>query len=69
MRSWCKHRTALLDGDVSNLLSDNVSDVKKLGDWADGMEVERRDEPRRVWRGRSQSDVNDGSSVFGVAKN
>jgi len=54
-RIWCKHRTALLDGDVSNLLSDNVSDVKKLAEWADGVEVEPRDEPRRAWRSRSTS--------------
>ncbi len=47
-RRWCKHRTALLDGDISNLLSDNVSDIEKLAEWAEGVEVEPRDEPRRV---------------------
>jgi hypothetical protein len=52
-RIWCKHRTALLDGDISNLLSDNVSDVEKLAEWAEGTEVEPRDEPRREKHFRS----------------
>jgi len=51
-RIWCKHRAALFDGDVSNLLSDNISDVKKLAEWANGVEVEPRDKARQVWRGR-----------------
>lgn len=46
-RIWCKHRTALLDGDISNLLSGTVTDVKKLSEWAVGAEVEPRDDPRR----------------------
>ncbi len=54
-RTWCKHRTALLDGDVSNLLSENASDIKKLAEWAVGVEVEPRDSPRRVWRHRSSN--------------
>jgi DNA polymerase-3 subunit epsilon len=53
MRSWCKHRTALLDGDISNLLSDNISDVKKLAEWAEGVKIEPRDEPRRGLHSRS----------------
>jgi DNA polymerase-3 subunit epsilon len=54
-RDWCKHRTSLLDGDVNNLLSENVLDVKKLAEWAVGVEVEPRDEPRRTWRDRSRN--------------
>jgi DNA polymerase-3 subunit epsilon len=46
-RIWCKHRTALLDGDISSLLSGAVADVEKLAEWALGAEVEPRDEPRR----------------------
>jgi BRCA1 C Terminus (BRCT) domain len=57
-RIWCKHRTELLDGDISNLLSDNVSDIKKLAEWAVGVEVEPRDTPRRAWHS--------GSSNFGA---
>jgi len=47
-RIWCKHRTALLDGVVSDLLSDNASEIKKLAEWAVGVEVDPRDVPRRV---------------------
>jgi DNA polymerase-3 subunit epsilon len=52
-RVWCKHRTALLDGDIGNLLSDNVLDVEKLAEWAIGVEVEPRDMLRRVSRSQS----------------
>jgi DNA polymerase-3 subunit epsilon len=64
-RIWCKHRTALFDGDVSNLLSGNVLDVKKLAEWANGMEVEPRDELRRVSRSQSSSlGVRSGSNGY-----
>lgn len=46
-RIRCRHRIALLDGDVSDLLSGSVADVKKLAAWAAGAEVEPRDERRR----------------------
>ena len=49
-RIWCKHRMALLDGDVSDLLSGALGDVEKLSKWAVGVEVEPRDEPRRERR-------------------
>jgi DNA polymerase-3 subunit epsilon len=49
---WCKHRTALLDGDVSDLLSGTVANVEKRAEWAIGAEVEPRDEPRRARRQR-----------------
>lgn len=52
-RIWCKHRTVLFDGDISNLVSDNASDVEKLAKWAVGVEVEPRDKPRRALRSRS----------------
>jgi DNA polymerase-3 subunit epsilon len=63
-RNWCKHRTSLVDRDVSNLLSENVLDVKKLAEWAVDVEVEPRDEPRRTWRDRSRNfDVLEESSI------
>ena len=48
--SWCRHRTALLDGDVSNLLSDNVSDVVKLSQMTSGVVVLPRDGRRHSGR-------------------
>jgi DNA polymerase-3 subunit epsilon len=50
---WCKHRTALLDGDVSNLVSGTESDIKRLSDWSLGVAVEPRDELRRLRAERS----------------
>jgi DNA polymerase-3 subunit epsilon len=47
-KNWCKHRTVLLNGDISRLLSDNASDIKKLAKWAVGIEVEPRDNPKRM---------------------
>ena len=46
--SWCKHRTALLDGDVSGLLSDNVSDVVMLSHMTAGVTVLPRDRRRQT---------------------
>lgn len=37
---YCKHRFALMDGDVSKLLSDNESDVAKLKALMQGTDVE-----------------------------
>jgi DNA polymerase III subunit epsilon len=54
-RIWCKHRAALLNGDVSNLLSDNLSDVMKLAKMAAGVEVQPRDR-RSVARARHAAD-------------
>jgi DNA polymerase-3 subunit epsilon len=42
-RRWCKHRTALFDGEVDALLSDNLYDVAKLAKMASGAIVEPRD--------------------------
>ncbi|MGY0779845.1 hypothetical protein ACW7BC_18300 [Azospirillum argentinense] len=41
MGRFCKHRTALLDGDVSDLLSDNGYDVTRLRQLLDGTELDR----------------------------
>ena len=46
-RIWCKHRTALLDGDVTNLVSDNLLDVAKLAEMSVGVAVEPRDRALR----------------------
>jgi hypothetical protein len=40
--TYCKHRFALLDGDVSNLLSHNSDDVTKLVGLISGTDVDRR---------------------------
>lgn len=37
---YCKHRFALMDGDVTALLSENESDVAALKDLMNGTEVE-----------------------------
>jgi DNA polymerase-3 subunit epsilon len=50
---WCKHRTALIDGDVSNLVSGTLSEIKKLSEWTLDAEIEPRDELRRLRTGRS----------------
>src|SRR6202035_3015986 len=50
---WCKHRAALIDGDISNLVSGSISDIKKLSEWAIGVEIVPRDEPRRLRAKRS----------------
>ncbi|WP_149651710.1 hypothetical protein [Azospirillum argentinense] len=41
MGRFCKHRVALLDGDVSDLLSDNADDVVRLRRLIEGTELER----------------------------
>ena len=46
---WCKHRRDLLDGDITNLLSNNVADVTKLAELSVGVEVEPRDRHQPVW--------------------
>ena len=38
---FCKHRVALLDGDVTDLVSDNVHDVARLRQLLAGTELER----------------------------
>ena len=45
---WCKHRTALLDGVVSDLLSNNVSDVVSLSRMAAGLVVLPRDRRKQI---------------------
>ena len=52
-RIWCKHRTALLDGDVTNLVSDNLLDVAKLAEMSVGVAVEPRDRALRAWSHRA----------------
>lgn len=37
----CKHRTALLDGECSNLLSDNRADIEKLQQLFSGSNAEK----------------------------
>lgn len=39
---YCKHRFALLDGDIKQLLSDNVADVEALKSMLAGSEVGER---------------------------
>jgi DNA polymerase-3 subunit epsilon len=41
-KMWCKHRTALLDGDVDALISNNYTDVNKLGEMALVLEIDGR---------------------------
>ncbi|MCG8408924.1 MAG: SWIM zinc finger family protein, partial [Phycisphaerales bacterium] len=38
---WCKHRMALLAGDITNLTSGNSDDVQILADWSVGTDVEQ----------------------------
>lgn len=40
---WCRHRTALLDGDVTELVSENISDISKLAEIAAGVPIDPRD--------------------------
>jgi DNA polymerase-3 subunit epsilon len=47
-RIWCKHRTALLDGDISALISNNTADVTTLGEMASILEVVGRDHTIRL---------------------
>jgi NAD-dependent DNA ligase len=55
-----------LDGVVSDLLSDNASEIKKLAEWAVGVEVDPRDVPRRVLPSWSRNGgVLGGSNVLG----
>jgi DNA polymerase-3 subunit epsilon len=68
-RLWCKHRTALFDGDVTNLLSDNLTDVAKLVAWADGVAVEPRDEPRRMGHVRSSTVGERNGSILPIGAN
>lgn len=41
-KTYCKHRFALISGDITALLSENASDVELLRDMLAGTDVERR---------------------------
>jgi uncharacterized Zn finger protein len=38
---YCKHRFAILEGNVDAIISENVADVKKVVGWLQGTHVER----------------------------
>lgn len=37
----CKHRLNILDGDVTNIFSDNVDDVSTVNSWLQGTSLEK----------------------------
>jgi DNA polymerase-3 subunit epsilon len=51
-RIWCKHRTALLDGDISALISNNPSDVTKLSEMALVLEIDGHNHTVRLRKAR-----------------
>ena len=48
MGMYCKHRFALMEGEVTNLLSENTDDVYRLNDMITGTDVEAAIEAVRI---------------------
>jgi uncharacterized Zn finger protein len=40
---WCKHRTALLDGEIDALVSKNLAELNELDELASRFEIDGRD--------------------------
>ncbi|MHA7871905.1 MAG: hypothetical protein ACX939_06105 [Hyphococcus sp.] len=38
--NFCSHRYEIFEGDISNLVSDNLKDVQTLRDWIKGSDIE-----------------------------
>lgn len=61
---YCKHRFALLDGDITNLASDNSDDVVTLGTWLQGSDVQAA----MAEVERRQADADEAKKLLSAAK-
>lgn len=66
MGMWCRHRSAILDGDVTDLRSDNVGDVLALRDVMRGTDLALRYEERTAAEARAASASSQSRQTFAV---